>query len=195
MGPDGRVERYGAHHPQVARTQANKQVKGNEPHLVRMWAMGRRFEKTVREEDAVLFGSLKSKISETRFPSKDGYISHQTQGHIPIRSSIASSITSTRFWAPSTPVHSNMHNRETSIKLALEAIENGTFESKAAKDHKILRSTLCNRCTGRIDAHSGHTNQKRLSPEQEDRQGGCSGLVFPSSRPLLTPLVPLGSLP
>ena len=55
-----------------------------------------------------------------------------------------------------------MHNRETSVKLALEAIENGISESKAAIDYNIPRSTLYNRHAGRIDAHSSHTNQQRF---------------------------------
>ena len=67
-----------------------------------------------------------------------------------------------------------MHNRETSIKLALEAIENGISESKAAIDYNIPRSTLYNRHAGRIDAHSSHTNQQhfQVSPEQEDQLCG-----------------------
>ena len=62
----------------------------------------------------------------------------------------------------------NMNSRESSIKQALEAIENGTSESKAAKDYNIPRSTLYNRRTGRTDTQHGHTNQQRLSPKQED---------------------------
>ena len=61
-----------------------------------------------------------------------------------------------------------MSNCETSIKLALEAIENGASENKAAKDYNIPRSTLHNRRAGRIDARCGHANQQRLSPKQED---------------------------
>ena len=62
----------------------------------------------------------------------------------------------------------NMNNRESSIKQALEAIENGTSESKAAKDFNIPRSMLYNRRAGRTDTEHGHTNQQRLSPKQED---------------------------
>ena len=59
----------------------------------------------------------------------------------------------------------NMSNRETSIKLALEAIENGTSGGKAAKDYNIPRFTLYNRRAGRIAARCGHANQQRLSPK------------------------------
>ena len=61
-----------------------------------------------------------------------------------------------------------MNNRETSVKLALPAIENDASESKAAKDYNIPHPTLYNRRAGRPDAQYGHTNQQRLSPKQED---------------------------
>ena len=63
----------------------------------------------------------------------------------------------------------NMNNRGTPIKSALEAIENGAFESKAAKVYNIPCSTLRNRralCTLRP------TNQHRLSSEQVDELCG-----------------------
>ena len=52
-----------------------------------------------------------------------------------------------------------MSNRGTSIKLALDAVENGTSGSKAAKGYNIPRSPLYNRRTKRIDARCGHANQ------------------------------------
>ena len=58
-----------------------------------------------------------------------------------------------------------MSNRETSIKLALDAVENGTSGSNAAKGYNIPRSPLYNRRAGRIDARCGHANQQRLSPK------------------------------
>ena len=97
----------------------------------------------------------------------------------------------TRFWTPPGYGHHastqlNMHNRETSIKLVLEAIENGISESKAAIDYNIPRSTLYNRHAGRIDAHSSHTNQQRL---WECKQNNVELLFLPAhSSHVLQPL-------
>ena len=73
-----------------------------------------------------------------------------------------------------------MNNRESSIKQALEAIENGTSESKAAKDYNIPRPTSYNRRAGRTDTEHGHTNQQRLSPKQEDEL--CRWIVEQEAR-------------
>jgi len=60
-----------------------------------------------------------------------------------------------------------MNTHEEMISLALDAIENGMSERKAAKEYDIARTTLQSRRAGGSIAHIGHHDQQRLSLEQE----------------------------
>ena len=68
----------------------------------------------------------------------------------------------------SQPYHNpTMNTREEMISLALDGIENGMSERKAAKEYGIARTTLQSRRAGGSTAYIGHHHQQRLSLEQE----------------------------